>query len=93
MTKRSDSTKPGNTSLAKVFLILFSLICLFMTGISVVSADDAVYSTAGGTWIKVNDETWTMDKDGDGKTDVTLIKEGDEWRYIFNVADDSAMYY
>lgn len=93
MTKRSDNTKPGSTSLAKVFLILFSLICLFMTGVSVVSADDAVYSTVGGTWIKVNDETWTMDKDGDGKTDVTLIKEGDEWRYIFNVADDSAMYY
>lgn len=93
MTKRSDNTKPGSTSLAKVFLILFSLICLFMTGVSVVSADDAVYSTAGGTWIKANDKTWTMDKDGDGKTDVTLIKEGDEWRYIFNVADDSAMYY
>ena len=93
MTKRSDNTKPGSTSLAKVFLILFSLICLFMTGVSVVSADDAIYSTAGGTWIKANDKTWTMDKDGDGKTDVTLIKEGDEWRYIFNVADDSAMYY
>lgn len=93
MTKRSDNTKPGSTSLAKVFLILFSLICLFMTGVSVVSADDAIYSTAGGTWIKANDKTWTMDKDGDGKTDVTLIKEGDEWRYIFNVADGSAMYY
>lgn len=57
------------------------------------SADDAVYSTVGGTWVKVNEKTWTMDKDGDGKTDVTLIKEGDEWRYIFNVADDSSMYY
>lgn len=93
MIKRSNNTKPGKSSLAKVFLILFSLICLFITGISVVSADDAVYSTVGGTWVKVNEKTWTMDKDGDGKTDVTLIKEGDEWRYIFNVADDSSMYY
>lgn len=59
----------------------------------IVKADDAVYSTVGGTWIKVNDSTWTMDKDGDGKTDVTLLKEGDEWKYIFNVADDSSLYY
>lgn len=93
MIKRNNNTKPGKSSLAKVFLILFSLICLFITGISVASADDAVYSTVGGTWVKVNEKTWTMDKDGDGKTDVTLIKEGDEWRYIFNVADDSSMYY
>lgn len=93
MIKRNNNTKPGKYSLAKVFLILFSLICLFITGISVVSADNAVYSTVGGTWVKVNEKTWTMDKDGDGKTDVTLIKEGDEWRYIFNVADDSSMYY
>lgn len=68
------------------FLIIFILPCI-------VKADDAVYSTVGGTWIKVNDSTWTMDKDGDGKTDVTLLKEGDEWKYIFNVADDSSLYY
>ena len=59
----------------------------------IVKADDAVYSTVGGAWVKVNDSTWTMDKDGDGKTDVTLLKEGDEWKYIFNVADDSSLYY
>ena len=68
------------------FLIIFMLPCI-------VKADDAVYSTVGGTWVKVNDSAWTMDKDGDGKTDVTLLKEGDEWRYIFNVADDSSLYY
>ena len=68
------------------FLIIFMLPCI-------AKADDAVYSTVGGTWVKVNDSTWTMDKDGDGKTDVTLLKEGDEWKYIFNVADDSSLYY
>ena len=68
------------------FLIIFMLHCI-------VKADDAVYSTVGGAWVKVNDSTWTMDKDGDGKTDVTLLKEGDEWKYIFNVADDSSLYY
>ena len=59
----------------------------------IVKADDAVYSTVGGTWVKINDSTWTMDKNGDGKTDVTLLKKGDEWKYIFNVADDSSLYY
>lgn len=68
------------------FLIIFMLPCI-------VKADDAVYSTVGGTWVKINDSTWTMDKNGDGKTDVTLLKEGDEWKYIFNVADDSSLYY
>lgn len=68
------------------FLIIFILPCI-------VKADDAVYSTVGGTWVKINDSTWTMDKNGDGKTDVTLLKEGDEWKYIFNVADDSSLYY
>lgn len=34
-----------------------------------------------------------MDKDGDGTTDVTLVKNGDEWKYIFTVADDKATYY
>lgn len=68
------------------FLIIFMLPCI-------VKANDAVYSTVGGAWVKVNDSTWTMDKDGDGKTDVTLLKEGDEWKYIFNVADDSSLYY
>lgn len=68
------------------FLIIFMLPCI-------VKADDAVYSTVGGTWVKVNDSAWTMDKDGDGKTDVTLLKEGDEWKYIFNVDDDSSLYY
>ena len=68
------------------FLIIFMLPCI-------VKADDAVYSTVGGTWVKINDSTLTMDKNGDGKTDVTLLKKGDEWKYIFNVADDSSLYY
>ena len=76
--------------------IVFALLTIFScNAISVmpVIADNAVYSTVGGTWVKENDTTWTMDKDGDGKTDVTLIKENDEWKYIFSVADDSSMYY
>lgn len=57
------------------------------------SAEDATYSTTGGTWVKVDENTWTMDKDGDGKTDVTLVKKGDQWEYLFQVADPNAQYY
>ena len=40
------------------------------------SAEDATYSTTGGAWVQVDENTWTMDKDHDGKTDVTLVKKG-----------------
>ena len=58
-----------------------------------VYADDVVYSTEGGTWKQINDTTYTMDKDGDGMTDITLIKNDNKWQYVFTVADDKATYY
>lgn len=57
------------------------------------SSTNAEYSTEGGTWTKINDTTFTMDKDGDGTTDVALVKNGNEWQYSFTVADDKATYY
>lgn len=101
MIKKKSNMQPGKDSLAKfkkqqIFylpMLLFGIILFIMSVSRVYAADDAVYSTVGGTWEKVNDTTWTMDKDGDGNTDITLIKEGDEWKYIFAVADDTAMYY
>lgn len=83
---------PGRKALACVFMVCIYFLLAVLNPLSV-QAEDVVYSTVGGTWEKVNDTTWTMDKNGDGKTDVTLVKDGDEWKYIFNVADDSAMYY
>lgn len=83
---------PGRKALACVFMVCIYFLLAVFNPLSV-QAEDVVYSTVGGTWEKVNDTTWTMDKNGDGKTDVTLVKDGDEWKYIFNVADDSAMYY
>ena len=101
MIKKKSNMQPGENSLAKfkkqqIFYLptlLFGIILFIMSVSRVYAADNAVYSTVGGTWEKVSDTTWTMDKDGDGNTDVTLVKDGDEWKYIFNVADDSAMYY
>lgn len=57
------------------------------------SAEDATYSTTGGTWVKVDENTWTMDKGKDGKIDVTLVKKGDQWEYLFRTADPDATYY
>lgn len=57
------------------------------------SAGVATYSTKDGKWVQVDENTWTMDKDGNGKIDVTLVKKGDQWEYLFQVADPNAQYY
>lgn len=57
------------------------------------SADDATYSTTGGKWVQVDENTWTMDKDGNGEIDVTLVKKGDQWEYLFQTEDPDAQYY
>lgn len=74
-------------------VVLFTMFCMLCLVTKNVYADDVVYSTEGGTWTKVNDTTFTMDKDGDGTTDVALVKNGNEWQYVFTVADDKATYY
>ena len=73
-----------------ILFAIFYMLCLVTKN---VYADDVVYTTKDGTWEKVNDTTFTMDKDGDGVTDVVLVKNGNEWQYTFTVADDKATYY
>lgn len=57
------------------------------------SAEDATYSTTGGTWVKVDENTWTMDTDSNVGVDVTLVKKGDQWEYLFQTKDPGAVYY
>lgn len=57
------------------------------------SAEDATYSTTGGKWVQVDENTWTMDKDGNREIDVTLVKKGDQWEYLFQTEDPDAQYY
>lgn len=57
------------------------------------SAEDATYSTTGGTWVRVDENTWTMDTDSNGEVDVTLVKKGDQWEYLFQTKDPNAVYY
>ena len=57
------------------------------------SAEDATYSTTGGKWVQVDENTWTMDKDGNREIDVTLVKKGDHWEYLFQTEDPDAQYY
>ena len=57
------------------------------------SAEDATYSTTGGTWVQVDENTWTMDTNSDGEVDVTLVKKGDQWEYLFQTEDPDAQYY
>lgn len=85
--------KIGVIELAKRGLSL--LLCLFvlLSCTIVVYGEDAVYSTVGGTWVKLTDTTYVMDTDGDGNYDVTLTKNGNNWVYSFVVADDTPQYY
>ena len=57
------------------------------------SAEDATYSTIGGKWVRVDENTWTMNTNDDEKTDVTLVKKGDQWEYLFQTEDPDATYY
>lgn len=57
------------------------------------STEEATYSTKEGTWVQVDENTWTMDTDSDGEVDVTLVKKGDQWEYLFQTEDPDAQYY
>ena len=61
------------------------------------------YTTKGYTWEKVSEatdettgvttRTWGMDTDNDGKHNITLVQNGNEWTYHFSVYDENAKYY
>lgn len=58
-------------------MILFVILIIFCGRNNKVFASDpneVLYSTTGGTWVQVNETTWTMDKNNDGVVDVTLVK-------------------
>lgn len=73
-----------------IILSFILFLCLF-SGIAF--AEDLTFTTKGGTWSKVNESTYIMDTDRDGITDVTLVKNGNEWEYRFVVPDPDAQYY
>lgn len=64
MIKKKSNMQPGENSLAKfkkqqIFYLptlLFGIILFIMSVSRVYAADNAVYSTVGGTWEKVSDE-------------------------------------
>ena len=79
----------------KTFSLLMSLIFILLFPICVfATTDDTVeYTTEGGEWVQVDENTFTMDKDDDGEADIVLIKGETQWRYLFKVADPTAEYY
>lgn len=85
--------------LSKFFVIVAVMIVAaiaIVTGFTVQAAlsDDSIeYTTKDGEWVQVDENTYTIDKDADGDPDITLIKNGDTWKYYFTVADSDAQYY
>lgn len=61
--------------------------------VTVAANNDAIYTTEGGTWIQVDENTWTMDTDFDEEPDVTLVKKADQWEYSFKVKDTGTNYF
>lgn len=75
------------------FVVLSVLFCFLFPAVKAGATEDVTASTVGGTWVQEDDKTYTMDKDGDGVTDITLVKEGNEWKYYFAVENPNATYY
>lgn len=84
--------KIGSMAVVTLLLALCGL-CVY--------ADNAEYTTAGGSWIPVGDNLWAIDKNNDGQADtestgqysITLTKNGNTWVYRFAVPDPNANYY
>lgn len=70
-----------------------AVLCLTVSVPCSAADGEAVYSTKVGTWEQVERYDRTMDKGGDGQADITLVKDGDKWKYLFNVEDPDAEYY
>lgn len=81
------------SNLSKRTAVLLLTILLAVIGCAAAFAAggrNAVYTTAGGTWTQVDENTWTMTQNG---KNITLIKNGDTWQYLFEVDDPDATYY
>ena len=85
----------NNKKISKTYMILAIIIMavFILFPINPVKADNITYTTIGGTWEQESENTWTMDKDGDGTADIVLVKNGDQWKYYFTVQDVDAEYY
>lgn len=95
--KRVSILENTNLSLRKkvfyFFAVWIAILCLLFPSVKAGATDDVTSSTVGGTWVQEDDTTYTMDKDGDGVADITLVKEGNEWKYYFAVENPNATYY
>lgn len=79
---------------------LLGILAAFVMTIPIHAADYSYKTddTTGSGWVKVSDTEWTMDVDGDDKTDVilksSLDKDGNQiFTYTFNVEDNEQAYY
>ena len=54
--------------------VLSGLLVLGIAAATAAAGEDAVYTTKGGTWEKVDDKTWMQDPDHDGQAGVLPAK-------------------
>ena len=87
----------GTIAIAILLSVVAVLSCLNATVTMAHAADTTDYTYSADprqhSWTQLDQNTFTMDTDGDGKPDITLVKNGDTWTYTFDVEDASRNYY
>lgn len=87
------------TKIFRILKIVFAVLFVFLLSgfalhfVIAAGGEELLYTTLSGTWVQVDENTWTMDTDQDGETDITLKKIQNEWKYLFQVKDPTAQYY
>lgn len=87
----------GTIAIAILLSVVAVLSCLNATVTMAHAADTTDYTYSADprqhSWTQLDQNTFTMDTDDDGKPDITLVKNGDTWTYTFDVEDASRNYY
>lgn len=92
--------KHGHVGIGAIVAIATIIVCMVAaivlpTGALAADTKDYTYSAdpSKHKWVQLDQNTYTMDTDGNGTPDVTLVKNGDVWTYTFDVEDANREYY
>ena len=87
----------GVGTVAALAAIVAFIVAAIALPTSALAADTKDYTYSADPskhkWVQLDQNTYTMDTDGNGTPDVTLVKNGDVWTYTFDVEDANREYY
>lgn len=87
----------GIGAVVAIATIVAFIVAAIVLPTSALAADTKDYTYSADPskhkWVQLDQNTYTMDTDGNGTPDVTLVKNGDVWTYTFDVEDANREYY